>query len=48
MWRATKVGRATFHNLEALIMAAIFYWILTLVFSSFQARVEARLARGDR
>ncbi|MGD8404324.1 MAG: amino acid ABC transporter permease [Anaerolineales bacterium] len=48
MWRATKVGRATFHNLEALIMAAIFYWLMTLVFSSIQARIEARLARGDR
>jgi len=48
MWRAIKVGRATFHNLEALIMAAFFYWIMTLVFSSIQARIEARLARGDR
>lgn len=48
MWRATKVGRATFHNLEALIMAAIFYWIMTLIFSYFQSRIEARLARGDR
>jgi polar amino acid transport system permease protein len=48
MWRATKVGRATFHNLEALIMAAIFYWLMTLVFSFIQARIEARLARGDR
>lgn len=48
MWRATKVGRATFHNLEALIMAAVFYWMMTLVFSSIQARIEARLARGDR
>lgn len=48
MWRATKVGRATFHNLEALIMAALFYWVMTLVFSYFQARIESRLARGDR
>lgn len=48
MWRATKVGRATFHNLEALIMAAIFYWLMTLVFSYFQSRIEAQLARGDR
>lgn len=48
MWRATKVGRATFHNLEALIMAAIFYWLMTLVFSYFQSRIETRLARGDR
>jgi polar amino acid transport system permease protein len=48
MWRATKVGRATFHNLEALIMAAIFYWIMTLVFSYFQNRIETNLAKGDR
>ena len=48
MWRATRVGRATFHNLEALIMAAIFYWVMTLVFSYFQSRIEANLARGDR
>ena len=48
MWRATKVGRATFHNLEALIMAAIFYWIMTLIFSYFQGRLEARMAKGDR
>ena len=48
MWRATKVGRATFHNLEALIMAAIFYWVMTLVFSYFQSRMETNLAKGDR
>ncbi len=48
MWRATKVGRAEFRNLEALIMAAIFYWIMTLVLTSIQSRVEARLAKGDR
>jgi polar amino acid transport system permease protein len=48
MWRATKVGRATFHNLEALIMAAIFYWVMTLVFSYFQSRMESNLAKGDR
>lgn len=48
MWRATKVGRATFHNLEALIMAALFYWVMTLVFSYFQNRIETNLAKGDR
>ena len=48
MWRATKVGRATFHNLEALIMAAVFYWIMTLIFSYFQGRLEANMAKGDR
>ena len=48
MWRATKVGRAQFHNLEALIMAAIFYWSLTLILSYFQGRLESRLAKGER
>ena len=48
MWRATKVGRAQFHNLEALVMAAIFYWIMTLILTALQSRIENRLARGDR
>ena len=48
MWRATKVGRAQFHNLEALIMAAIFYWIMTLLLTALQSRLETRLAKGDR
>lgn len=48
MWRAVKVGRAQFNNLEALIMAAMFYWILTLILTYFQGKLEARLAKGDR
>jgi polar amino acid transport system permease protein len=48
MWRATKVGRAQFHNLEALIMAAIFYWVMTLALTYIQSLLEKRLAKGDR
>ncbi len=48
MWRATKVGRAQFHNLEALIMAAIFYWVMTLILTAVQSRIEATLAKGER
>ncbi len=48
MWRATKVGRAQFNNLEALIMAAIFYWVMTIILSYIQSIIETRLARGDR
>ncbi len=48
MWRATKVGRANFRNLEALIIAAIFYWIMTLILTALQSRLEARMSRGDR
>ncbi len=48
MWRSTKVGRAQFHNLEALIMAAMFYWGLTLILTYVQSVIEKRLAKGDR
>lgn len=48
MWRATRVGRAQFHNLEALIMAAMFYWMMTLILSYVQGMIEARLSKGDR
>ena len=47
-WNAVKVGRAQFRNLEALIMAAIFYWLMTLVLSYVQSIIEARLSKGDR
>src|SRR5262245_61332103 len=48
MWRATRVGRAEFNNLEALIVAAVFYWGMTLILTFFQSKLEARLAKGDR
>ena len=48
MWRATRVGRAQFNNLEALIMAAIFYWIMTIILTYVQSIIEARLSKGDR
>jgi len=48
MWRATKVGRAQFNNLEALIMAAMFYWVMTLILTFFQGKLEARLSKGER
>lgn len=48
MWRATKVGRAQFNNLEALIMAALFYWVMTLILSYVQSIIETRLSKGDR
>ena len=48
LWRAQKQGRANFRSLEALLIAAVFYWIITIVFSAFQAQIEMRLARGYR
>lgn len=48
LWRAQKVGRANFRNLEALLIAAVFYWIITIIFSAVQDRLEARIARSER
>jgi polar amino acid transport system permease protein len=48
LWRAQSVGNRHFRTLEALIIAAAIYWILTIVFSYFQERLERRMARGDR
>ncbi len=48
LWRAQRVGRANVRNFEALLIAAVFYWIVTLIFTAFQARLEARMARGER
>jgi polar amino acid transport system permease protein len=48
LWRAQRVGRANFRSLEALLIAAVFYWIITIIFSAIQDRIEARVARGER
>ena len=48
LWRAQKVGRANFRSLEALLIAAVFYWIITIIFSAFQAQIEKNVARGYR
>lgn len=48
MWRSTKVGRASFQNLEALIMAAMFYWGMTMILSYIQSKIEERMSKGDR
>jgi len=47
LWRAQRVGRANFKNLEALVIAAFFYWMLTLVFTAVQARIEARFEQDE-
>jgi polar amino acid transport system permease protein len=48
MFRSRLVGQQNLRGLEALIIAAAVYWILTIVFSYFQQRLEKRMARGDR
>ena len=41
--RAQLVGKADFKNLEAYVAAALIYWVLTVVFSFFQRRLETRI-----
>ncbi len=46
--RARRVGTREFQTLQAMLLAALVYWILTMIFSFFQERLERRMARGDR
>ena len=32
-WRALKTGRATFHSLEAILIAVLIYWFIVLIIS---------------
>jgi polar amino acid transport system permease protein len=48
LWRAESVGTQKFRTLEAILIAALVYWMLTIVFSFFQERLERRMARADR
>jgi polar amino acid transport system permease protein len=45
-FRATRIGRQDFRILETLAIAGLIYWILTSIFSFFQARLERRLAHA--
>ena len=47
-WRANKIGRQYFRGMETFIIAAAFYWILTVIFQLFQDRLEGYLARSER
>ena len=47
LWRSTTVGRSNNQLIQALLIAALVYWALTITFSFFQARLETRLAQSD-
>ncbi len=44
--RSQLVGRADFRPLEAFVVAAALYWILTTIFQFFQMRLERRMSTG--
>jgi polar amino acid transport system permease protein len=47
-YRAQKIGRQNFRNMETFIIAAAFYWLLTVVFQFLQGKLEEHMARGER
>lgn len=48
LWRAQTAGRPTFQSMQTLIIAALVYWTMTIVFSYFQSRLERNMATADR
>ena len=44
--RAQLLGRADNRNLEALVVSAALYWVLTSIFTYFQGRLEKRMSTG--
>ncbi len=46
--RARQAGLPRNNFFEALVIAAAWYWLLTIVFSYFQGRLEHSMAQGDR
>jgi polar amino acid transport system permease protein len=48
LFRADAAGRPYGETFQTIMVAALMYWILTIILSFFQARLERRLAAGDR
>jgi polar amino acid transport system permease protein len=48
MGLARQAGAPRQHFFEALVVAAIWYWLMTIVLSYFQRKLERRMARSDR
>ena len=46
LWKAQVAGRPTFQSMQTLIIAALVYWAMTIVFSHFQSRLERRHGDG--
>lgn len=47
-YRAQKIGRQYFRSIETFLIAAAFYWVLTVVFQFLQGKLEEYMARSER
>ncbi len=48
LWRAQAAGRPYSTTFQTIAVAAGAYWVLTIILSFFQGRLERRMAQGDR
>jgi polar amino acid transport system permease protein len=48
LWRAQAAGRPTFQSMQTILVAAMVYWVMTIIFTLLQNRLERRMAAGDR
>ena len=48
LWRAQAAGRPTFQSMQTILVAALVYWTMTIIFSVLQSRLERRMSVGDR
>jgi polar amino acid transport system permease protein len=48
LFYARIIGSQNFRSFETFMIAALVYWILTIIFSFFQEALERRLAESDR
>jgi len=47
-FRAQKIGRQYFRAIETFLIAAAFYWVLTVIFQFLQGKLETYMARSER
>jgi polar amino acid transport system permease protein len=48
LFLAQRLGRSALEPMTALLLAAVVYWVLTILFTFLQARLEKRMAQSDR
>jgi polar amino acid transport system permease protein len=48
LFLAQRLGRSSFNPVTALLIAAVVYWVMTIIFSIVQERLEQRMAASDR
>ncbi len=48
LFRAQAAGTPYGETFQTIMVAAVMYWMITIVLSAFQSRLERRMAAGDR